>query len=148
MSRWFLKKKRNPSSSEGEPFNKERIIQEIKEGLQPPWAWYKISERMPEYSQDEHGKVIPNFDIVITRQKEVVEHANLSENVFSATKSVIKSVYSITLGVRVVDEFSSTKKFDTTNEFVTAVIEVNSWLSLKENLIKIDCLPGGIRNGS
>lgn len=73
-------------------FNKERIIQEIKDGLQdfPEWVWLTT----PEY----------NFDLMLMRTKIVREEIVNTRNPMSEHKRVVTKSYQIVLGVFVTQE--------------------------------------------
>jgi len=123
-------------------FNKEEIIEEIKEKLPEPWLWYTIGSSMD-------SPFNPKYDLLIIRNKDVREEIN-HHRPFSSFKNTVDSVYSLVLGVNIVDRFSTQKKFDIPEEdaLVTAVVEVNSAVTLFNILRDMDSQPGGIENGN
>lgn len=122
-----------------ETFDKESILQEIKQTLPNPWVWYTINDCM-----DEYGK--PAYDLLIMRNKEISEEINFNGNPFSSVQSKFNNLYSVVLGVNVVDKFKSAKRFELTEEFSTASVEVKSWRMLQDIIREIDAKGGGIRH--
>jgi hypothetical protein len=114
-------------------FDKDDIIDEIKEQLPDPWMWYTINNSDPKY------------DLLIIRNKDVREEISHTRP-FSSVKKPIDSVYSIVLGINVVNTFSTQKRFDVSNEnaLVTAAIEINSSRTLFDIIKEIDSKAGGI----
>ena len=118
-------------------FDKGDIIREIKEKLPEPWIWYTIENANPKY------------DLLIIRNKDVREEISHNRT-FSSVKKEIKSLYSIVLGIHIVDTFSTQKRFDKLNEnaLVTAAVEINSAGTLFEIIKEIDSKAGGIEHGN
>lgn len=124
-----------------EPFNKHDIIEEIKEKLPEPWMWYTINDCMD-------GIANP-YDFLIIRNKEVTEEFTHTRP-FSSVIRKVDSIYSIILGINVVDRFSSKKQFEMSlvDTLVTAGIEVNSAATLFAIIKEIDSREGGIKNAN
>lgn len=119
-------------------FNKEDIIEEIKEQLPEPWMWYTISESINSSCE---------YDLLVIRNKNVKEEISHTRP-FASFTNVIDCIYSIVLGVCVVDKFSSQKKFNisTDESLVTATVEVNSARTLFDLIKEIDSKNEGIKN--
>jgi hypothetical protein len=123
------------------PFDKKSIIERIKQELPEPWVWYTIGSCM------EDDTVYPTYDLIIIRNKDVIEEVNYSRTFSSMTKSM-NNVYSIVLGINIVEKFSSPKEFDVPEStgLVTAGVEINSAATLFEIIKKVESKDGGISN--
>lgn len=124
-----FKKKVPKKSTYSYKFNKEEVIQSIKQQLHNPWVWYTLGDCMEEVDN-------PKYDLLIMRNKEVDEKVNINRP-FSMNEFIKKRVYSIVLGIYVVETRSWDRMFDTTNEFVTAAVQVNSASFLIDNIIGV-----------
>lgn len=120
-------------------FDKDYIINDIKNRLPEPWMWYTINDSM-------NNENYPSYDLLIIRNKKVKEEV-LFEIPFRSIKKKIDSTYSIVLGINVVDIIKNlTNTFDTSmrDTLVTASIEVGSARDLLCVLREIDSCEGGI----
>lgn len=114
-------------------FDKQSIIEDIKSRLPEPWVGYEIGNHMDVY------------DLIIIRNKKVREEINYTRP-FSSVNAPINSIYSIVLGINVVERFTTKKVFNVipSDAFVTAEIEVTSASNLLDILKDLDSKPGGI----
>lgn len=79
-------------------FDKNKIIEEIKQRLPNPWVWYTMDTCMDEVDN-------PGYDLIIMRNKEVNEK-NVINRPFQQVELMQQSLMSIVLGIYVVDTFS------------------------------------------
>jgi len=119
-------------------FDKADILEEVKEKLPEPWMWYTIKNAIVNE---------PAYDLIIIRNREVKEEIS-HHRPFSSFRNIVDSLYSIVLGVNIVDRFSSQRTFDTALEdpIVTAAIEVNSARTLFDIIKDFDGRNRGIKN--
>jgi hypothetical protein len=129
---------RNSNNNYEAPFNKDAIIETIKEQLPEPWIWYTINTAMNPSCE---------YDLLIIRNKDIKEHIHHARQ-FSSFTDEIDCTYSIVLGIYVVDKFSSQKRFTTSTEesLVTATVEVNSARTLFDLIKEVDTKRGVIKN--
>lgn len=122
-------------------FNKEEVLEDIKQKIPSPWVWYTLGVCMEEVDD-------PKYDLLIMRNKDVHEKITINRP-WSISEREKTSVYSVILGVYIVETLSWNSIFDTTHEFVTAAVQVNSSYFLLDNIIgAIDNNLGGITNVS
>jgi hypothetical protein len=126
------------STNKVQEFNKEQVIEDIKNCLPNPWVWYTIGSCMEEVDN-------PNYDLVVMRTKEVTEDYTIARDM-SRVDIRNQSLYSIVLGLYISDTFSVYNRFDTSCELVTAAVEVKSAFVLLDILKNIDAKIGGIKN--
>lgn len=119
-------------------FDKDAIVEEIKNQLPEPWIWYTVENCMGTND-------FPTYDLLITRKKIVNEELRIDQNPFTSFRTVVEGTYSISLGIDVINKPSSI--FEMSDPLVTAGIQINSSKNLFDILRKIDNNPGGISNG-
>jgi hypothetical protein len=120
-------------------FDKKAIIEEIKLQIPEPWVWYTVNDCMGDES-------FPVYDLVISKKKEVNEEISFDGNQFSSFKTVVKGMYSIVLGVDIIEK-TTHSKFEMSDHLVTASIQVKSSREVFDILRRIDKKNGGINNG-
>lgn len=118
------------------PFNKENVINEIKNQLPEPWIWYTVNECMGNND-------LPTYDLIITRKKNVNEDLTVSRP-GQQYRGLISTTYSISIGVDIIENITCDGIID--NDYlVTASIQVKSSKELFNLLRNIDSKPGGIK---
>jgi len=119
------------------PFNKENILEEIKNQLPEPWIWYTVHECMGNND-------LSTYDLIITRKKNINEDLTIGRP-GQPYRSLISTTYSINIGIEVVEEITCPNIID--NDYlVTASVQIKSSRELFNLLRNIDSKPGGIKN--
>lgn len=133
----FFHKNSNAQRRIEDVFNKESIVEEIKNQLPEPWIWYTINECMG-------GNNFPTYDLIITRKKSVNEDLTIGR-LSQPYRSLISTTYSINIGIDVVEEVVCSGVIDN-DHLVTAAIQIKSSKELFNLLRSIESKPGGIKN--
>jgi len=119
------------------PLNKENVLKEIKEQLPEPWMWLTIDDRIIEGDLEKN----PRYDILVIKKKnvneEIVHEVRFGQ---AQPQSILKSNYSIILGVIITDDM--VEYID--DILVTATVIIRSSKELFGMLREIDTRGGGI----
>ena len=121
-------------------FNKKEIIADIKNNIFSPWDWYNI-----EKFSKENDKPEPEYDLIIIRNKLVTEDTSIQRQ-FSTINNFKKSLYSIVIGIYVVENLTWNNVCKSPSDFVTGAIQINSAAALLNFIEDIDNNKGGIQS--
>lgn len=150
MSRLFRK---NADGQPNEVFNKETILQQIKEQLPEPWFWCTIQSRLADeknhlaYSSCVPKEAVlnsPIYDLIIMRNKNVNEEINYVTP-FSAYDKNIHTVYSITMGIMVKSPIEKKEILPIADDMVNISLIISSVTELFNYLKEVDSQEGGIK---
>ena len=119
------------------PLDKVEVLKEIKEQLPEPWMWHTIQTRIIEGKAENN----PNYDILLSKRKAVNEEMVHEVRFGQAqNQSILKSNYSIVLGVIISDDMID--YID--DQLVTATVIIRSCDELLRMLKEVDKKGGGI----
>jgi hypothetical protein len=132
-------------------FDKNDIIDDIKDNLPEPWMWFTINTRMvsdnayiPSVSNMLDVDAAPFYDLLITKRISFPEQKNFI-NQLSVKNTGPQVYYNIILGININEERPRVKQNHMLDELVTLCVNISSPYELFDILEEIDASQIGIK---